>query len=95
MTEQEWLECTDPPLMLEFLRVKASPRSFALFACAVARISLSTIERDKSSIIDPLSPEYYDNTQEFRTTHRKSYSRLVHDIFGNPFHPCSGPRFLE
>jgi hypothetical protein len=34
MTEQEWLECTDPGRMLEFLRDKASHRKLRLFACA-------------------------------------------------------------
>ncbi|VTT98685.1 Uncharacterized protein OS=uncultured bacterium PE=4 SV=1 [Gemmataceae bacterium] len=34
MTEQEWLNCTDPIRMLEFLRDKASKRKLRLFACA-------------------------------------------------------------
>jgi hypothetical protein len=32
MTEAEWLECTDPTPMLEFLRDIASDRKFRLFA---------------------------------------------------------------
>jgi hypothetical protein len=35
MTEQDWLACTNPYKMLEFLRGKASERKLRLFACAV------------------------------------------------------------
>ena len=37
MTEQKWLQATDPKPMLKFLRGKASERKLRLFACACCR----------------------------------------------------------
>jgi hypothetical protein len=48
MTEAEWLACTDPLKMLEFLRGKASERQLRLFACAFGRAV-----RDSQHLLGP------------------------------------------
>jgi hypothetical protein len=45
MTEAEWLACTDPTKMLEYLRDKASERKLRLFACACCRYLLTSLEQ--------------------------------------------------
>jgi hypothetical protein len=37
MTEQQWLACSKPELMLSFLKGKVSERKLHLFACACVR----------------------------------------------------------
>ncbi len=37
MTEKEWLNCSDPDILLQFLRDRASDRKLRLFACACRR----------------------------------------------------------
>src|SRR5262245_54989467 len=48
MTEVEWLKCTDPETMLDFLCDMGSERKLRLFACACCR-SIRHLLRDERS----------------------------------------------
>lgn len=52
LTRNDWLQCSDPGPMLDFLRGKASERKFRLFACACYRHhwELMTERRDRHVI---------------------------------------------
>src|SRR5215475_5478236 len=52
MTEQEWLEATDPKLMLEFRRGKASERKLRLFAVACCRSIWELIGDDDREVVE-------------------------------------------
>jgi hypothetical protein len=138
MTEAEWLACTDPRLMLEFVRSKASERKLRLFACACCRriwrllrckalrmaVEVSEQRADGLVLAGQLAkvahaikhvwPGNGDFTlesypqiaalfcagkgkRELRSVafyvamgsgrgEKKKQIRLLHDIFGNPFH---------
>jgi hypothetical protein len=66
MTEAEWLACTEPTPMLEFLRDKVSDRKLRLLACAVAPVLLGEAgEEDSRRKIDAIEglAEYADLKQ--------------------------------
>jgi hypothetical protein len=69
MTESEWLECTDPKPMLEFLGARATQRKLRLFAVACCRRiwpvltdprSRNAVELAERSADEPVSDEELD-----------------------------------
>jgi hypothetical protein len=52
MTEQDWLDCTDPEKMLEYLRGKASDRKLRLFAVACCRVLWKYLDDDTCRVVE-------------------------------------------
>lgn len=63
MTEREWLECTDPDSMLEFLLEKAPERKLRLFACACCRRIWRVMPNEWSRTAVEVSERFADGTE--------------------------------
>ena len=60
MTEAEWLVCTDPTPMLQYLRDKASDRRFRLFAGACCRQVWSMLANQECRNLVEVSEQFAD-----------------------------------
>src|SRR5260370_26400305 len=99
MTEQQWLECTGPTKMLEFLQGKASDRKLRLFAvecCLRVRkylidqrclMALETIEQNvDGSRYDPCFRAAADNARAvWKERHFQVLASCVGDDLAHAF----------
>src|SRR6516164_9470849 len=83
MTEQEWLSCTNPKTMLEFLRGKASSRSLRLFAVACCRRIWAFITDPQSQAVVEITERSADAPVDVQKVLSLDYDRVTDD--------CGGP----
>ena len=77
MTESEWLACTDPEPMLEFLRGKASDRRLRLFACACCRRIWHLLADERSRMAVEIAEQYADGLSTYEQLTDASYDAEV------------------
>jgi hypothetical protein len=97
MTEEEWLTCSNPTLMLEWLRGRVSERKARLHACACCRrrmrpdldrrgwqaVEVAERYAEGRTATSADSP-YFDHSDAFGD-HAVAEAALLHDIVGSPF----------
>ncbi len=89
MTEQEWLQCTDPKPMLDFLRGKASDRKLRLFAVGYCRRIWHVLKDERSQRSVEISECYADGESTMESMFEAGYSALAAIRDASPEHPLA------
>jgi hypothetical protein len=96
VTESDWLNCTDPTPMLEFLQGKASQRKLRLFACACARLLWDSLPNGILREVVEAGEQYADGL--LSNEERKAFIHRLHAPFGQqpkPFAWFGVPAWAE
>jgi hypothetical protein len=86
VTEAEWLACTDPEPMLEYLRGKASGRKLRLFACACVRRIWTLLPTEECRKAAQVAERYADrlaDAEELRAAYTEAYFAGVAPDYAN------------